>query len=81
MAFAAKLLQKEPLLVYDFQVMIDTNGRVYHLDFERMYFRVGAGHLRKKPNSALRDMCQDHLKTLSEYIMRKKSDLEFWKQE
>jgi len=63
----AKLLQKEPLLVFDFQVMIDTNGRVYHLDFERMYDRVGAG-----PNSALRDGCQDHLKKLSEYIMRKK---------
>jgi len=68
----AKLLQKEPLLVHDFQVMIDTNGRVYHLDFERMYIRVGAERLRNTPKSVRLDECQDHLKTLSEYIMRKK---------
>jgi len=67
-----KILQKEPLLVFDFQVMIDTNGRVYHLDFERMLRQDGTERLIKTPNSTRRDECQDHLKTLSEYIMRKK---------
>jgi len=67
----AKLLQKEPLLVNDFQVMIDTNGRVYHLDFERI-LQDGTEHLKKELNSKLRDECQNYLNTLSEYIIRQK---------
>lgn len=60
----AKLLQKEPLLVNDFQVMIDTNGRVYHLDFERMLDHEES----EKSNSKRLDECLNYLKTLSEHV-------------
>jgi len=58
----AKLLQKEPLLVNDFQVMIDTNGRVYHLDFERMI------SFKKIGKNITLDECLNCLNTLSEHV-------------
>lgn len=30
-----ELLQKEPKFAYDFQALVDTNGTLFHLDFER----------------------------------------------
>lgn len=30
-----ELLRMEPCLVYDFQALMDRNGNMYHLDFER----------------------------------------------
>ena len=60
-----KILQKEPLLVYDFQVMIDTNGRVYHLDFERM---LENHEKSKKTKSKRLDECLSYLNTLSEHV-------------
>jgi hypothetical protein len=32
-----KMLQKEPCLIKDFQIMLDTKGRVFHLDFDRCF--------------------------------------------
>ena len=59
-----KMLQKEPLLVYDFQVMIDKNGRFYHLDFERMLDYEKS----KKTKSKRLDECLNYLNTLSEHV-------------
>lgn len=32
-----EILHKEPCLLYDFQVVIDTSGNLYHLDFDRCF--------------------------------------------
>ena len=64
----AKLLQKEPLLAYDFQLMIDTNGRVYHLDFDHMINRK-TGDLMENPDIKLSAECQNHLNDLSQHIV------------
>jgi hypothetical protein len=41
-ATARKLLEKEPCLVKDFQVMLDASGQVYHLDFDRCFSSSGS---------------------------------------
>ena len=35
-SFTIALVEKEPFLTYDFQLMIDSNGNIYHLDFDRL---------------------------------------------
>lgn len=37
LAEVRQLLLKEPCLIHDFQVFVDTRGRIYHLDFDRCF--------------------------------------------
>ena len=60
-------LQKEPLRVYDFQLMIDTNGQIYYLDFDRMIHR-NTGFFMKKTDIKRIAECQNHLNDLSQHI-------------
>jgi lipopolysaccharide biosynthesis glycosyltransferase len=37
LADTRKMLRKEPCLIYDFQLLVDKKGYVYHLDFDRCF--------------------------------------------
>ena len=48
--------------------MIDTNGRVYHLDFDHM-INQKTGDLMENPDIKLRAEYQNHLNDLSKHIV------------
>lgn len=64
---AKTLIDREPCLVKDFQVMIDTKGRLYHLDFDRCF--SSSGHVFHMPRTFTRK-CMRVLDRMERYIRR-----------
>jgi len=76
------LLMKEPILFTDFQVMVDTYGQVYHLDFDRTHKDIdSAGNAKKQimaapPCNEICIECVEHLKTITARLLWKLEQLD-----
>jgi hypothetical protein len=70
----SKLMEQEPLFLYDFQLFLDRNGSLYHLDFDRV---TQGEQLKKKLGDkafqgwakGVRESCLDLLQTLKKDII------------
>lgn len=70
-ADARDLLHKEPCLLLDFQVLVDTRGTVYHLDFDRCFKgRSGDRKHGPKPEKVKESECFLALEMFERKVIR-----------
>ena len=66
---ARAIMRKEPCLVKDFQVLVDTKGRLYHLDFDRCFIPDDPGAKRAISEEVTRS-CMDALDDIEKHFYR-----------
>jgi hypothetical protein len=70
---ARVMMQKEPCLIKDFQVLVDTNGRLYHLDFDRCFTPDEPG-TKRVISKEVADSCFQALDKIAKHVSRALSE-------
>ena len=66
---ARKLMKDEPCLIKDFQVLVDTKGELYHLDFDRCFMPGEAG-TKRIISKELSDSCFEALDEIENRVQK-----------
>jgi hypothetical protein len=66
---ARAIMRKERCLIKDFQVLVDTNGRLYHLDFDRCFIPDDPG-AKRDISEEIASSCMDALDEIEKHFYR-----------